>query len=137
MSKLTFTACYNNTYLDPVVINEGKEEEIRLVYQEGIFTQESNLFGHFKGIFTAYVRAEMADITSYSHWNFLDGSTMVVRVSADGDNYANVFTATFEIVHGTGKYEGVKGTGVVTEGQQDDATKMGIYKITLDYQLPA
>jgi hypothetical protein len=79
----------------------------------------------------------------YSTLTFADGSTIIMKVQVTIETVAGSSAAkmTREIIKGTGRFEGIKGTGTLTVKylpvEKGEPGQKGIGEGTLTYALPS
>ena len=100
--------------VEVVPIPDVEGHHVRLVQREGVWIFENGELAWFKGVFYADLIKGAGSFEQYSTITFQDGSTITAfnkgRSEATPAGLQTGTKTTGEIIHGTGRFQGIKGT---------------------------
>ena len=95
-------------------IPDAEGHLVRLTVREGVHIFENGELGWYKAVLYADIMKGAGPVDMYTTINFQDGSTITThtkgRVEATTAGVQTAAKWTGEIIHGTGRFQGIKGT---------------------------
>jgi hypothetical protein len=118
---------------------------VRLTQREGVDIFENGELAWFKAVLYADMIKGAGSYEMYTTRTFQDGSTITAynkaRVEATPAGLQTATKSTGEIIHGTGRFQGIKGTvtssGKVLPPEKGEPSGKSISEGTLIYTLPS
>jgi hypothetical protein len=142
---LNFKSFNHVTKQETVPIADVEGHIIRLQVREGVAVFENGeLAWHKSSYFYNYVKGAGPG-ESYGTYTFLDGSSIIVHgkgvIEATPGAVPSAAKWTTEIIHGTGRFEGIKGTlkasTKLLPAEKDEPTGKALSEGTIVYTLPS
>ena len=111
---LNFKNFNHVTKVEAVPIPDAEGHLVRLMVREGVHIFENGELAWYKGVFYGDLIKGTGPFDMYATTTFQDGSTITThhkgRVEATPAGVQTGAKLTGEIIHGTGRFQGIKGT---------------------------
>jgi len=100
------------TKMEMASIADAEGHTITLTLRKGVTVFENGEWAWVKATLIRDLVKGTGTADNYTTWTFLDGSTVIVRTKSKIEGTPQgVAKFTGDIIHGTGRFQGVKGTG--------------------------
>jgi hypothetical protein len=128
---------------ESVVVDEAAGVRLSLVQRGGIYACDTGEVATMRRASLNEVTKEMGAATMYETIKFPDGSTILLRAKMENPQaggQATSYKGTIEILKGTGRFAGIKGTGTydakALPAEKGDVGSKQYGEGTLTYTLP-
>lgn len=123
---------------EPVPIDDVVGHNLNVFVRKGFYVFENGEVAIYKVVGSGDFIGWAGPFTNYITLNFADGSTIIIK--AQGGGGGGTAGSKSEIIKGTGRFEGIKGTGTTRTRYlpmgKDEIGPTGIGEGSLTYTLP-